>query len=118
MKRIVLTNNKKVQEKFNDKAEMRFMEDASCHDIYIEARKVVENGGKLLMDPTAGNIKSYYKSLVFIEDGSDSGVSNQRSLELIDKCLNKTSGDKKAKEPVLSGIMQKKEIDTLIRILA
>lgn len=116
MKRIVLTNNKKVHSQFADKADVKFMENASAHEIYEESRKVVENGGKLLMDPTAGSVKSYYKSLVLLE--GDGSAPDQRSLELLGKCLQMTEGTAKGKEPLLSGIMQNKEVDTLKRILA
>ncbi len=118
MKRIVLTNNKKVQSQYAEKADIRLMESASTHEIYEEGRKVVENGGKLIVDPSAGNTKSFYKSLVFIEGEDAAGVPSQRSLELLDKCLKRTAGAKKSKEPVLAGIMQNKDVDSLKRILA
>lgn len=116
MKRIVLTNNKKVKSNFDKQADVRFMENASAYEIYEEGRKVVENGGKLLVDPAAGGIKNYYKSIAFME--GDGGAPDQRSLELLSKCLDVSKDMERGKEPVLSGIMQKKEVDSLKRILA
>lgn len=116
MKRIVLTNNKKVQSNFADKADIKFMENASAYEIYEEGRKVVENGGRLLVDPTIGGIKNYYKSIAFVEGDGD--APDQRSLELLGKCLEVAKDAPRGKEPVLSGIMQKKEVDSLKRILA
>lgn len=118
MDKIVLTNNKKVKETYADKADMRYMEGVSAHEIFEEAKKIVESGGKLLVDPSAGNVKSYYKSIVFMVGDEDIGISTQRSLELLDKCVQRTAGMKKDKEPVLAGIMQNKEVDVLKRILS
>lgn len=116
MKRIVLTNNKKVKNQFAQKADVKFIEDASAAEIYEEGRKIVENGGKLLMDPTQGSIKSYFKSLAFIKGESD--TPDQRSIELLSKCIDATKDEKRGKEPLLSGIMQNKEVDILKKILA
>lgn len=116
MKKIILTNNKKVQNQLNDKANIIFMENATPYEIYDEGRKVAENGGKLMMDPTIGNIKSYYKSLIFLEGDGD--PSHTKSLELLDKCLNVTKNMEKGKEPLLSSIMQNKEVDAISKILA
>lgn len=116
MKRIVITNNKKVQSNFDGKAEIKFMENASPYEIYEEGRKIVENGGKLLVDPSAGGIKNYYKSLAFMQ--GDDNSPDPRSLELLGKCIEACKDMPRGKEPVLSGIMQKKEVDSLKRILA
>lgn len=116
MKRIVVTNNKKVENKFSGRAEIRMLQQASCYQVYEAAREVAAQGGRLLIDPTRGGADNFYKSVVFmLEEGAQ---PDEKSLNTLEKCM---AGVPKAegmgKEPMLAGILQNKEVDMLKKVL-
>jgi len=119
MKKIIITNNKKVEGKFAGKAEVRMMESASMLGILKEGREIAEKGGRLLQDPQSG-VKTHYKSLVFyMEDGN--AMPDEKSLMMLDRSIK--AADKSAslpfsgKEPLLAGIFQNKDLDTVRKVL-
>lgn len=116
--RVIVTNNKKVENKYSEKADVRMLRNSSNLKVIEEARKIAETGGRLLIDPTRK--KGHYLSLPFLVDDSNK-TADKKSLQLIDICISqlKKSGNHSDtyKEPLLSGIMQNKDLDTLHKIL-
>jgi len=115
MKRVIITNNKKVIEEFAEKAEVRY-EDMTAPEILEKAKEIIGSGGKMLVDPARTPLKNYYRSIPFIMDGSE---PSQESIKLIDKCLGKMESkkDKYSKEPVLSGVQQNSDMDMVRKVL-
>lgn len=115
MKRIVITNNKKVVEKLNDKAQIEYKE-ISALEVLKEGKYTAQQGGRLLIDPTRVAAKSYYRSLPFVM-GEDE--PHQQSIELIDQCIAAIGDDKRAfaKEPFLAGIAQNKDADIINKVI-
>jgi len=116
--RVIVTNNKKVENKYFEKADVRMLKNSSNLAVVKEARKIAETGGRLLIDPTRK--KGYFLSLPFLVDDTNK-TSDKKSLQLIDLCidqLTKSVGQSdSSKEPLLAGIMQNKDLDTLYKIL-
>lgn len=117
MKRIIVTNNKKVQNNFTDKAEVIMLENASCLQVLNEGVKIAEKGGRLLLDPTRR--KGSYRSLVFyLENGY--GSPDEKSLSLIRQCIDGAGdAEKKAanKESLLTGILQNRDFNVVKSII-
>ena len=113
MKKIILTNNRKVEEAFKGKEEVRLMEKASAHDILKEGVKVASKGGKLLLDPSRR--KNYYKSLVFLMEAES--TPHETSLTNLDKAIRSLNGNG-GTEPILAGIHQNRDLDLVKSILA
>lgn len=116
MKRIIVTNNKKVQNNFSDKAEVIMLENASCLQVLNEGLKIAEKGGRLLLDPTRR--KGCYRSLVFFLDG-EGGEPDEKSLALVKKCIADAGDAEKAvnKESLLTGILQNRDLDVVKSIV-
>ena len=115
MKRVIITNNKKVKEAFEGKAEVKYI-NSTAIDIFEEARELAKSGGKMLVDPTRMPVKNYYRSIPFLVDG---GAPSERSIDLIESCLGKLDGKKEgfAKEPVLAGLQQNKDMEPIKKVM-
>ncbi len=119
MKKIIVTNNKKVESKFSDKAEVKMLENATRLKILQEGKGIAEKGGKLLQDPAFG-LNTHYKSLVFYMEDEKS-VPDEKSIYMLDKCIS--AADKgsapaiSGKEPLLAGIFQSKDLDSVRKVL-
>lgn len=107
MKRIIITNNKKVAEMLKGRAQVEYR-DITALKILEEGRYTAQQGGRLLTDPTRISAKAYYRSLPFLmaEDGPD-----ERSIQLIDQCIVAIGGNERffSNEPFLAGIAQNKD---------
>lgn len=116
--RVIVTNNKKVESKYNEKAEVNLLKNSSSLIVMQEARKIAEGGGRLLLDPT--RMKGHYISLPFFIDEAKK-TSDDKSLQLIDLCIGQLAESGKntgfTKEPILAGIMQNKDLETIHKIL-
>lgn len=116
--RVIVTNNKKVESKLSDKAEIKMLKNSSGLSVLKEARKMAESGGRLLVDPTRS--KGYYKSLPFFIDESNKS-SDEKGLQLLDRCIEQAmkagESDGISKEPLLSGILQNKDLDIVQKII-
>jgi len=116
--RVIVTNNKKVENKYFEKADVKMLKNSSNLAVIKEARKIAETGGRLLVDPTRK--KGYYLSLPFLVDDSNK-TADKKSIQLIDQCIDQLtkSGNHtdSTKEPLLSGIMQNKDLDLIHKIL-
>jgi len=115
MKRVIVTNNKKVKEAFEGKADVKYF-NATAIDIFEEARELAKSGGKMVVDPTRIPVKNYYRSIPFLVDG---GAPSERSVDLIESCLAKLEGKKQGfeKEPVLAGLQENKDMETIKKVI-
>lgn len=117
MKRIIVTNNKKVQHYCADKVEVVMLEKASGLDVLQEGMKIASEGGRLLLDPTRK--KGFYKSLIFYRE-DDSRVPDEKSTAVLKQCVEQTKqGDSEAegKEPILAGIHQNRDLNLVKSIV-
>jgi hypothetical protein len=116
--RLIVTNNKKVEGKYTGRAEVRYLKDMSAVSVLHEARKVAAEGGKLMVDPT--KLKGYYRSLPFFVD-KEAKEPDEKSLTMIDFCIEqaKRNGNTEdnSQEPLLSGILQNKDLGLVSKIL-
>lgn len=113
MKKIIVTNNKKVEATYQSKENVQMLSGASTAEVLREGIKIASEGGKLLLDPSRR--KNYFKSLVFHMDGQSG--PDHKSLEMIQKCLNDNSISAVVKEPVLAGIHQNRDLDLIKSVL-
>ena len=116
--RVIVTNNKKVEEKYSGKAEVKMLAKASGLSVLHEAKKIAEEGGLLLINPA--RTKGYYKSLPFFLDEANR-TSQDKSIQLIDMCIEQAvkagESDGISKEPLLAGILQNRDLDILHKVL-
>ncbi len=115
MKKVIVTNNKKVESKYAGKAEVKMMENASRLNVLKEGRKIASDGGRLLVDPTR-TVGAHYNSLVFLMDDGNR-IEDEKSLSMLNKCIDI---DDKAgniagcgKEPMLAWILQNKDLEAI-----
>jgi hypothetical protein len=116
MKRVIVTNNKKVEFHFAGKAEVIMLQNASVRDVLQEGEKLVMKGGRLMLDPSRR--RGYYKSLVLLVDETDKNP-DEKSLSILQGCLKDAnqgnSGD--GKEPLLAGILQNRDLELVKSVL-
>ena len=111
MKRVIVTNNKKVKSYFAERAELIMLENKPSLQVLVEGEKIASKGGRLLIDPTRK--KGYYKSLVFYLD-DEMNQPDEKSISLLKKCMEDTTGDKSPaanKESILAGILQNRDLN-------
>ena len=116
MKRVIVTNNKKVENFYEGKTKVVMLNDASALEVLKEGEKVAEEGGKLMIDPTRR--KGYYKSLIFLVE-EESAAPHEKSLQLIKGCIEETSksAGEAGKEPLLAGIHQNGDLNLVKSIM-
>lgn len=86
MKDILLTNNKRVQQRFLDSCNMEFV-DGSLTDVMIRARDYVHKGHRLLSHPLSGSVKpghTPYKSILI---SGETGALELDSLRIIEDSI-------------------------------
>ncbi len=67
MKKIIITNNSKVSEKYENLYEIIYLENGSYMDVLNKTRDIIHTGCKLLTHPMAGSLKpnqTPYKSII------------------------------------------------------
>ena len=119
MNKIVITNNPKAT-LYEDLADIVFLENRSVLAVLKESLEVASKGGKILIDPTKVNlVKTHYKSIPFFKNGETD--PDERSVNLIKAAiavLEKVDmKDTIEKEPLMAGIKQKGDMDTLEKII-
>lgn len=116
MRRVIITNNKKVQTNFSDKAEVKFVE-ATPTEVFRQAKEIANKGGKMLTDPTRLSVTNYYRSIPFVI--SDDNSPQQFSLDNIETCLKKLEGkeSKFAKAPVMASMHQSKDLEIVKKVV-
>lgn len=114
MKRLIITNNPKVQEILPEKAQVDYKQ-VSALKIIEEADALVKKGAKLLIDPLRTPLKSYYRSMPFLIDDTD---PSQANIDAVGETMNKMRRDPEAysKEPVMSSLQQKKDLNLIMKI--
>jgi len=115
MKRIVVTNNKKVSAQYSDKVEVVYLENASGMDVLQEGKRIASEGASLLINPV--KYKGYYRSLAFFKNGKSEPEGN--TISMLDQSIEATRKQNGAasKEPILSGIFQNKDLDVIKKVL-
>jgi hypothetical protein len=71
MKKLIVTNNRLVYEKFNNEIETIFLEDTNFLDVLIFVRDKVHEGHRLFTHPLSGSLKpneTPYKSIVISKE--------------------------------------------------
>lgn len=117
MKRIVVTNNKKVEQHCAGKTEVIMLEQASGFDVLQEGIKIASKGGRLLLDPTRR--KGYYKSLIFYRE-EENQAADEKSAAALKQCVEeiKQQGNgAENKEPILAGIFQNRDLSLVKSIV-
>lgn len=87
MKKIIITNNDKVNHDYGSTMNVLFLEDASYLDILKIIRDKVHEGYRLLTHPLSGSVKpneTPFKSVAISEEKSS---LDMQSLEIIEDCL-------------------------------
>ena len=108
--RLIITNNKKVNEYFKGKADI--VEVDSDKEVFEEGMKIVSKGGRLLHDPLKGY--GCYRSLVFTTDGSS--IPAEKSVDLLKKCSDKIAARQNkptGKDPIFAGILQNHDLNCI-----
>jgi hypothetical protein len=88
MKSIIITNNPKIYEKYNDSFEIEYLENKSYFDVLIYTRDKIHMGHKLLSHPLSGSVKpneTPYKSILI---SNKKGKMNIDSLVLIENSIS------------------------------
>lgn len=116
MKRVIVTNNKKVEYHYAGKADVIMLKNATAREVLQEGEKLVLKGGRLMLDPSRR--KGYYKSLVLLMDENEKNT-DEKSLSILQGCINEAGqanqGD--GKEPLLAGILQNRDLDLVKSVL-
>jgi len=84
MKKVIITNNSKVFEKYENLYEIIYLENGSYVDVLNKARDIIHTSCKLLTHPMAGSLKpnqTPYKSIIV---GKDTGKTDYESVILIE----------------------------------
>ncbi len=115
MKRIVVTNNKKVNAQYSDKVEVVYLENASGMDVLVEGKRIASEGGSLLVNPV--KYKGYYRSLAFYKNGKSE--PEEKAISMLNQSIEDTKkqNGSASKEPILSGILQNKDLDVIKKVL-
>lgn len=116
MKRVIVTNNKKVEYHYTGKAEVIMLQNASAREVLEEGQKLALKGGRLMLDPSRR--KGYYKSLVLLMDENENNA-DEKSLTILEGCLNEAGqlGNSSDKEPLLAGILQNRDLELVKSVL-
>ncbi len=117
MKRIIVTNNRKVEGYCTGKAEVILLEKASGLDVLQEGVKIASEGGRLLLDPTRR--KGFYRSLVFYREGQ-SHEPDEKSTVILNRCIedmNREGNGAAGREPILAGILQNRDLNVVKSIV-
>lgn len=88
MKAIIITNNPKTYEKYNDSFEIEYLENKSYFDVLIYTRDKIHMGHKLLSHPLSGSVKpneTPYKSILI---SNKKGKMDIDSLILIENSIS------------------------------
>jgi len=116
MRRVIITNNKKVEYNYAGKAEVIMLDNASNLKVLEEGIKIALKGGRLLLDPTRR--KGYYKSLIFYIE--EKNAPDEKSVSMLNKSISEltTPGNIPVnKEPILAGILQNRDLQLVRSVL-
>ena len=79
--RVIVTNNPATAKAYGKTDKVMFMEDSTPNEVYTEAKKMIENGGRLIK-PTLRNKEDYYTTVGIIFNGNTEPTPwNLREIE-------------------------------------
>ncbi len=87
MKSLIITNNKAVYDKFNEKMEIEFLDDHKYLDLLYYVRDKIHEGHKLLTHPLSGSIKpneTPFKSIII---SKETGKLDTEGLLIIEESI-------------------------------
>ena len=87
MKKIIITNNVLVHDKYNERMEMIYLEDLSYLDVLIFIRDKIHEGHTLLTHPLSGSIKPNETPFKSAAISFEKGKLDLQSLEIIDSSI-------------------------------
>lgn len=87
MKKIIITNNVLVHDKYNERMEMIYLENSSYLDVLIFIRNKIHEGHTLLTHPLSGSIKPNETPFKSAAISSEKGKLDLQSLEIIDSSI-------------------------------
>ena len=104
--KIIVTNNKMVQEYYKGKAHITYT--GSPAEVFEEGLKIVSQGGRLIHDPTKGY--GYYRTLMFTTECQQ--IPPERDTGMLKKCVDKIkTRSAKNQEPIFASIFQKQDMN-------
>lgn len=119
MKRIVVTNNRRVYDRYRDRMDVTLLTEASYLEVLKRSRDYVEQGGKLLMHPTrgaAGPGRSPFKSLLI--GMQEEGGLCDKSLKMVKDAIDQAEKNYGAKadrvwKPMLPGMHERSDLSRI-----
>ena len=79
--RVIITNNPATAKAYGKTDKVMFMEDATPYEVYTEAKKMIETGGRLIK-ATIKNKEDYYSTVgIFFTGASEPTPWNLREIE-------------------------------------
>jgi len=117
MKKVIITNNKKVEYHYTGRAEVIMLDNASSLKVLEEGTKIASKGGRLLLDPTRR--KGYFKSLIFYME-EENNTPDEKSVFMLNKSISELTSSGNipvSKEPILAGILQNRDLDLVRSVL-
>lgn len=124
MKRIVITNNNRVFDRYMDRMDVMLLEEGSYLDVLYQANELICKGARLLMHPLDGSKKpnqTPYKSILLMMDEEEPQV-DKKSIKLIETSIQsvKTGYGEKAKnswKPKLQRILENADLSIIEKIV-
>lgn len=123
MKRIVITNNKKVLDRYMDRMDVMLLEEGSYLDVLHQADEIVRKGGKLLMHPLDGSKnpkQSPYKSILLgMEEEPEIDSKSVGLIETSIRIVESNFGEKAKTgwKPRFQKLMENADLSTIERIV-
>lgn len=118
MKRILVTNNKKVEYRYSGKVEINMLNNESLLNVLYAGKELAEKGARLLIDPS--RTKCRYKSLLFFFDENQT-TPDKNTIQMIEKSIsdakNMNLSNITEKESLLSGIYENKDLNIIKKVL-
>ena len=79
--RVIVTNNPATAKSFGKTDRVMFMENATPNEVYTEAKKLIESGGRLIK-PMLKDTTDYYSTVgIFFNGGKEPTPWNLREIE-------------------------------------
>ncbi|MDD2215082.1 MAG: GrdX family protein [Eubacteriales bacterium] len=124
MKRIVITNNNRVFDRYMDRMDVMLLEEGSYLDVLNQAAELIQKGARLLMHPLDGSKKpnqTPYKSILLGMDEDESQI-DEKSVKLIETSIRvvETGFGDKAKngwKPKLQRILENADLSIVEKIV-
>ncbi|MDO4546340.1 MAG: hypothetical protein Q4C25_09300 [Bacillota bacterium] len=86
-RKVIVTNNPKVEEKFGERVELIYMEGARAYQVFLKVKEMLEEGARLTR-PDIEDTHSYYRTVCLFY--GDEHAPTKRNLAEIDRALKAT----------------------------